>query len=176
MRDKPVRVVLVTGANRGIGFEVCRQLATRSFVVVLTARDATKARAAADMLSSVGHVEPLVLDVADANSIAKARAEVASRYRCLDVLINNAGIHYDTWERVENATIDGTVMEAIAPKTTQRLRKEIFVERADMHKPRVILSDFRCIVVFRRHLVPTAKARWFNKTDRLLRPQGLGTR
>ena len=107
MNNKPL--ALVTGANRGIGFEVCRQLAKRGFVVLLTARDEAKARAAANELS----VEPLVLDVADAGSIARAAAEVNDRFGYLDVLINNAAIHYDTWEKVENADIDGTVMEAI---------------------------------------------------------------
>ena len=43
----------------------------------------------------------------------KAAAEISSRYDCLDVLINNAGINYDTWETVENAEIDGTVIETI---------------------------------------------------------------
>ena len=85
-------VALVTGANRGIGFEICRQLAARRFAVLLTVRDAAKARAAATKLAKVGTVEPLPLDVADANSIKDAAAEVASRHGRLDVLINNAGI------------------------------------------------------------------------------------
>src|SRR6516225_7136253 len=112
MHDKPALLALVTGANRGIGFEVCRQLAATGFVVLRTARDVTKARAAAEALSSVGRVEPLVLDVANADNIAKAAAEVASQYNCLGVLINNAGIHYDTSEKVE-VDIEGTVTEAI---------------------------------------------------------------
>lgn len=113
MSEKTGRIALVTGANRGIGFEVCRQLATAGFVVLLTARDAKKAKAAADALTTAGRVEPLVLDVADANRIAKTATELATRYECLDVLINNAGINYDTWETVENADIDGTVTETI---------------------------------------------------------------
>jgi NAD(P)-dependent dehydrogenase (short-subunit alcohol dehydrogenase family) len=113
MSHKAERIALVTGANRGIGFEVCRQLAGKGFIVLLTARDAKKARAAVDTLRTVGRLESLALDVADANSIVKASAEVASQYERLDVLINNAGINYDTWETVENADIDGTVMETI---------------------------------------------------------------
>jgi len=113
--ETSVRIALVTGANRGIGFEVCRQLAERDFVVLLTARDAAKAKTAARKLANVGTVDPLALDVADLSSIKKAAAEVASRYGCLDVLVNNAGINYDTWQTVENANINGTVTE-----TTQR--------------------------------------------------------
>jgi NAD(P)-dependent dehydrogenase (short-subunit alcohol dehydrogenase family) len=107
------QVALVTGANRGIGFEVCRQLATRGFTVLLTARDAAKAGAAASRLLDAGTVEALLLDVADAASIQKAAAEVANRYDHLDVLVNNAAINYDTWETVENADVEGTVMETI---------------------------------------------------------------
>ena len=113
MSDKAGHIALVTGANRGIGFEVCRQLASAGFIVLLTARNGRKAKAAADALRSAGRVEPLVMDVDDANSIANAAAEVANQYGRLDVLINNAGINYDTWETVENADICGTVMETI---------------------------------------------------------------
>jgi len=109
-----VRVALVTGANRGIGFEVCRQLAGKDFVVLLTARDLAKAKAAADKLKSAGVIEPVVLDVGDASSIKHAAAEVERRYGRLDVLINNAGINYDTWETAEKADIDGTVMATVA--------------------------------------------------------------
>ena len=103
--DGSVRVALVTGANRGIGFEVCRQLATRGFAVLLTARDAEKAQSAANRLAGIGQVEPLALDVADASSIKNAENEVATKYGYLDVLVNNAGINYDTWETAEDADI-----------------------------------------------------------------------
>src|ERR1043166_390006 len=115
MADKKQHIALVTGANRGIGFEVCRQVSERDFVVLLTARGAAKARSAAKKLGNIGAVEPVPLDVADAGSIQKAAAEVASRYGYLNVIVNNAGINYDTWERAENADINGTVMETITP-------------------------------------------------------------
>jgi NAD(P)-dependent dehydrogenase (short-subunit alcohol dehydrogenase family) len=91
--DKPTRIALVTGANRGIGFEVCRELASKGLIVLLAARDAAKAKTAAKKLANVGTVEPLLLDVADEQSIKNAAAEVASRYGHLDVLVNNAGIN-----------------------------------------------------------------------------------
>jgi NAD(P)-dependent dehydrogenase (short-subunit alcohol dehydrogenase family) len=111
--DPPPRVALVTGANRGIGFEVCRQLAERNFVVILTARDATKARAAALELADLGTIEPLQMDVTDTDGIKKAAAEVAKRYSSLDVLVNNAGVNYGSSETVENSDIDGTVVQTI---------------------------------------------------------------
>lgn len=83
--NRLVRVALVTGANHGIGLEVRRQLATRGFAVLLRARDADKARSAANRLGSIGQVEHLVLDVADATSIKNAENEVATKYRHLDV-------------------------------------------------------------------------------------------
>jgi NAD(P)-dependent dehydrogenase (short-subunit alcohol dehydrogenase family) len=113
MSKRLKRTALVTGGNRGIGFEACRQLAERGFAVFLTARDLAKAKAAATKLASVGAVEPLVLDVTDASSIRKAAKDVETSYGYLDVLVNNAGINYDTWETVENADIDGTVMQTI---------------------------------------------------------------
>jgi len=113
LSNKAGQIALVTGGNRGIGLEVCRQFASAGFIVLLTARDARKAKAAADGLRSAGRVEPLAINVDDTNSIADAAAEVANQYERLDVLINNAGINYDTWETAENADISGTVMETI---------------------------------------------------------------
>jgi NAD(P)-dependent dehydrogenase (short-subunit alcohol dehydrogenase family) len=90
-------VALVTGANRGIGREVARQLAERGYEVLLGARDAEKAQAAAGELgqSTEGTVRPLTLDVADPQSIAAAAESVRAEPGRLDVLVNNAGIGSD---------------------------------------------------------------------------------
>jgi NAD(P)-dependent dehydrogenase (short-subunit alcohol dehydrogenase family) len=88
------RVVLVTGANRGIGLEVCRQLAALGLEVILTARDRSKAAAAARGLGSEG-VEPEQLDVTDLQSIRALASRLASRGRHVDVLVNNAAILVD---------------------------------------------------------------------------------
>ena len=95
------RVALVTGANRGIGLEVTRQLAARGWTVLLGARSLAKARAAAASLTaSVKYqVEALELDVADDASAAAAGEAVLDRLGRLDVLVNNAAILYDTWQR-----------------------------------------------------------------------------
>ena len=90
------RVAIVTGANRGIGFEASRQLAGRGFRVVLASRDAAKGRAAAEALRKEGlQVDPLELDVADAASIRRFVGRVRDEYRRADLLVNNAGIFLD---------------------------------------------------------------------------------
>jgi NAD(P)-dependent dehydrogenase (short-subunit alcohol dehydrogenase family) len=90
-------VALVTGANRGIGREVARQLAERGYEVLVSAREAGKAAAAADELadSTGGSLTPLTLDVADPESIAAAAERIRSAPGRLDVLVNNAGIGSD---------------------------------------------------------------------------------
>ena len=90
------RVALVTGANRGIGLEVCRQLAGRGLRVVLTARDPNKGQAAADGLIANGlDVTFLPLDVSDPAAAEAARVWVEGRYGRLDVLVNNAAVYLD---------------------------------------------------------------------------------
>jgi NAD(P)-dependent dehydrogenase (short-subunit alcohol dehydrogenase family) len=89
-------VALVTGANRGIGFEVCRQLAGRSFTVILSGRDQQKAEhASARLAQSGGGVYPLALNTADDRSVRTAAEWVTSRFGRLDVLVNNAGGNFD---------------------------------------------------------------------------------
>jgi NAD(P)-dependent dehydrogenase (short-subunit alcohol dehydrogenase family) len=84
-------VVVVTGGNRGIGLEICRQLAARGVRVVLTARKRAAAEAAVKTLAGDKHAfHPL--DVTDGKSIAGLRDFLRERYGHLDVLINNAGI------------------------------------------------------------------------------------
>ena len=96
MRSAPVveqRTALVTGASRGIGLEVCRQLAAAGLRVVLTARDEQKAEAAARRLGAGGaDIVPAALDVTSASSIEGAARFVASRVGRVDVLVNNAAV------------------------------------------------------------------------------------
>lgn len=101
------RIALVTGGNRGIGREVCRQLAGQGMHVVLTARDPAKAEAAAAELRTAGlKVEALALDVSAPTSISAAYEQFRARHDRLDVLVNNAAINYDTWQTVLNADMD----------------------------------------------------------------------
>jgi len=90
------RIALVTGGNRGIGFEICRQLARHGLSVVLTARDASKGKAAAKGLQDEGlAVEFHRLDVTSCRSIRACVAAVAGRRGRIDVLVNNAGVMID---------------------------------------------------------------------------------
>jgi NAD(P)-dependent dehydrogenase (short-subunit alcohol dehydrogenase family) len=90
-------VALVTGANRGIGRDVARQLAERGYEVLLSARDGEQAAAVASELAGEtgAAVSPLTLDVADPESIAAAAERVRADPGRLDVLVNNAGIGSD---------------------------------------------------------------------------------
>jgi NAD(P)-dependent dehydrogenase (short-subunit alcohol dehydrogenase family) len=91
------RIALVTGANRGIGFEVARELARQGFTVFIGARDAKAGRAAAEKLQGEGSSEitALEIDIADAESIRRAAEEFSRHADHLDVLVNNAGICLD---------------------------------------------------------------------------------
>ncbi len=103
--DKPVAVV--TGANRGIGREVARQLADCGFLVVLGSRDPGKGNQAASQLDPAGQrIIARPLDVADPASIDALARWVTRHLGRADVIINNAAIHYDTWQRAENADLD----------------------------------------------------------------------
>jgi NAD(P)-dependent dehydrogenase (short-subunit alcohol dehydrogenase family) len=89
------RVALVTGANRGIGLEVCRQLAAAGLRVILTARDRLKAELAARGLRDAGAVVASRLDVTSTASIQALAAELAAQDDHVDVLVNNAAILLD---------------------------------------------------------------------------------
>jgi NAD(P)-dependent dehydrogenase (short-subunit alcohol dehydrogenase family) len=87
------RIALVTGANKGIGAHVARQLAEAGLTTLVGSRDAGRGQAAVDRLTSAGWTARLVvLDVCDADSVAAAAKQVGEQFGRLDVLVNNAGI------------------------------------------------------------------------------------
>ena len=89
-----MKSVLITGANKGIGFETARQLAQLNYFVYLGSRDKEKGLLAIKKLNDLGltNVTTIVIDVADINSVRQARKELEAKIDSLDILINNAGI------------------------------------------------------------------------------------
>jgi len=86
-------IAVVTGANKGLGFETCKQLKELGMHVILTARDGAKAKRSAELLNSPdSNVSWAVLDVTDITSISDFTKEFEAKYKSLDVLINNAAI------------------------------------------------------------------------------------
>jgi len=87
------RIALVTGANKGIGLEIARQLGEAGIAVIIGARDPGRGKMAVAALSAQGlAAEFLPLDVTDADSIAAAARQIEAAHGRLDILINNAGI------------------------------------------------------------------------------------
>src|SRR4051812_17116382 len=88
------RTALVTGGNRGIGLEICRQLAVLGHRVILSARNLANAEAAATRLDA-GTIEPAQLDVTDTGSIRALAAKLSAGAQHVDVLVNNAAVLLD---------------------------------------------------------------------------------
>jgi NAD(P)-dependent dehydrogenase (short-subunit alcohol dehydrogenase family) len=96
MTTQTRRVALVTGANRGIGFAIARQLARAELTVIMGCRDEGQGAAARDRLTGMGlDVHASRLDVTDATTVQSAVAHIADRFGRLDALVNNAGIQID---------------------------------------------------------------------------------
>src|ERR1700677_5264181 len=100
------QTILVTGANKGIGLEICRQLARLGHHVILSARSAERGEKAVKDIARGGlKAEFLLLDTADEASIQRVARELKQRIKALNVLINNAAILV-TWQ--------GTILDAKA--------------------------------------------------------------
>ena len=98
------RLALVSGGNRGIGLELCRQLAEKGYAVVMGSRDEEKGRVAVEGLE--WNVIPQQLDVADAGSVDRMAAFLEDEFGRLDILVNNAGISNDEGQRGVDADLD----------------------------------------------------------------------
>lgn len=93
------KIALITGANRGIGFETARQLGQKGIKVLLGARNEEKGKEAAQTLKNEGlDVEFIQLDVDDAKTHQSAAKQIEENFGKLDILINNAGIFLDESE------------------------------------------------------------------------------
>ena len=104
MANPPVAVV--TGANRGIGLEVVRQLAERDYVVVLGSRDLRKGETAAKRMRLGEGVLVRKLDVTSAHDIDQLRDELAESYGSVTAVVNNAALNYDPDQSAIDADLD----------------------------------------------------------------------
>lgn len=87
------KIALVTGANKGIGLEIARQLAEAGVVVMMGARDLRRGdEAVRDLVADGLDVEAIEIDLNDETTIVSAAGTIARRYDRLDILVNNAGI------------------------------------------------------------------------------------
>jgi NAD(P)-dependent dehydrogenase (short-subunit alcohol dehydrogenase family) len=102
--DGGKRTALITGGNRGLGFEICRQLGAKNHIIFLGCRDIEKGRTAADILKNEGFdVRPIVIDASKSKTIVEAVRIVQSEFDCLDVLINNGGTFVEEWGTMPSA-------------------------------------------------------------------------
>lgn len=119
------KIILITGANKGIGFETARQLALSGHTVIVTARDAARGNEAMKKLNAMGVIVHFVaLDVKDGGHIKDAVVSMEKQFGRLDVLINNAAVMYRSDTSLlfsEDAVLKDTFeTNAIAPlKLTQ---------------------------------------------------------
>ncbi len=99
------KIALITGANKGLGFEMSRQLGHQGITILLAARDLSKGEAAAKALDAEGiDVRPVQLDVTSPADIAAVTALIQRDYGHLDILINNAGVLLEGGELIGNST------------------------------------------------------------------------
>ncbi len=121
MRESSKQVALITGANKGIGFEVARQIGRSGVTVLVGARDKHAGEKAAATLAAEGVAAHFVaIDITDRDSVSTAAANIAAGFGRLDILVNNAGINdpadgvpsaasLDAIERVLRANFLGAV-------------------------------------------------------------------
>ena len=103
-----MKSALVTGANKGIGFDVVKRLAQNGFFVYLGCRDLERGLSAVEKLKAGGisNIEAIQLDVSNEESVIAARAAIGEKTKVLDVLVNNAGISGEVPQSALESTAD----------------------------------------------------------------------
>jgi NAD(P)-dependent dehydrogenase (short-subunit alcohol dehydrogenase family) len=107
LNEEIMKSALVTGANKGIGYEVAKILAAQGIHVFMAARSLEKVNAAVETLQASGirNVEAIQLDVTDQQSVDAARLRISEKVQHLDILVNNAGISGGFQQSALHATI-----------------------------------------------------------------------
>jgi NAD(P)-dependent dehydrogenase (short-subunit alcohol dehydrogenase family) len=136
----PLPVALVTGGNRGIGFEVCRQLAKLGYAVVLGSRDFRKAELAAKEIDPEGErITPCHIEIDNSVNVAALGNWIRERFGRLDALVNNASTPPDRWATAGNADLS-TVAEALDVNVfgTWRVTQALLPLLRSSPRPRVV--------------------------------------
>ncbi|MFD1824722.1 MULTISPECIES: SDR family oxidoreductase [Mumia] len=107
-----MKIALITGANRGIGFAAARRLARDGHHVIVASRNAADGEEAAQLLVEEGHsASSLPLDVTEPAQIRSAAAHIGEEFGHLDVLVNNAGILPEATEAEPGSILDRAMFE-----------------------------------------------------------------
>eukprot|EP00261_Vitis_vinifera_P034963 XP_019076206.1 PREDICTED: salutaridine reductase isoform X2 [Vitis vinifera] len=124
------KCALVTGASKGIGLEICRQLASNGVMVVLTARDEKRGLEAVAKLheSSLSNVVFHQLEVMDAKSITTLAKFIVTRYGKLDILVNNAGVSgaITDWEAFKTLYLEDSKNNTNVAELLNKASKETY--------------------------------------------------
>jgi NAD(P)-dependent dehydrogenase (short-subunit alcohol dehydrogenase family) len=136
---RPSRIVLVTGASRGLGLETAKQLLDQGDTVYIGVRSVT--RDLTELLNRHGsRARSRIIDVTKPDDIERARDEIRSEHGKLDVLINNAAIHYDTWQTASRADMN-QVEDAVATNLLGAWRLSVaFASLLENARPGLIVN------------------------------------
>jgi NAD(P)-dependent dehydrogenase (short-subunit alcohol dehydrogenase family) len=114
MAKENSKVALITGANKGIGYEVARQLGEKGIHVLVGARDESRGKAAVERLQTLNITATyLPIDVTDTESIKEAAAYISKEFGKLDILVNNAGISGGNIAAIPPSKTDMDVVRAV---------------------------------------------------------------
>ncbi|KAI8569422.1 hypothetical protein RHMOL_Rhmol02G0277900 [Rhododendron molle] len=121
------RIAVVTGSNKGIGLEICRQLASNGVTVILTARDKNRGLEAVQNLKASGLSDILFhqLDVTNQTSIASLAEFIKTKFKRLDILINNAGIVGNVVDLEDRHQYDLSVIESSNAKKSEIFKQSL---------------------------------------------------
>jgi NAD(P)-dependent dehydrogenase (short-subunit alcohol dehydrogenase family) len=144
MAKRRAPIAVVTGGNRGIGLEICRQLAQRGCRVILGSRDPAKGRAAAKALAAEGlDVSARALDVSDPASVRRFGRALAKDPGRVDILVNNAGVYLDSGYDAE-----GRVAPSGLATTLGTLDATL---RTNLHGPLLMIQAVLPLMLARKH-------------------------
>lgn len=104
------KIAFITGANKGIGYQIAEDLGKKDFKILLGARSSEKGKQASEILTKKGiDVDFVKIDVSDSDSIKSAFENVRKSYETIDVLINNAGILNDSSHSILDVPVNVSV-------------------------------------------------------------------